>query len=183
MYPDKQILTTCMSSCMPFQIECIVKSFSAKCTQVAFNVRMAFGVTIEQPLELKFLQKLSLVFPKRNNFTKDSCYFSARSANERIRLCGRSRRWIYVRRWATRFNQRVFNTVPTVYPFDVRRWIGRLKYETRLFGNDLGSLSAWSHLTTGNVGVSNVARGGSFLGMDCMRDTGGANLGMTLNEK
>lgn len=38
------------------QIECVVESLAAECAQIAFDVRMAFHVTIKQSLECKRLR-------------------------------------------------------------------------------------------------------------------------------
>lgn len=44
-----------MCSCVSFQIERIIESFSAKCTQVSLNIRMAFHMTIQEPLQSESL--------------------------------------------------------------------------------------------------------------------------------
>ncbi len=52
-----------MCSSMSFEIESIIETFLAECTQVPFNIAVIFHVSIHETLQLKsFLAYLAFVF-------------------------------------------------------------------------------------------------------------------------
>lgn len=44
---------TCMSSCVPFEIKCVIESFAAEAAKVSFEVRMTLHVPVQESLQGK----------------------------------------------------------------------------------------------------------------------------------
>ncbi len=124
-----------MCSCMPLQIECVVESFSTKCTEVTLDVRVTFGVAIEQALERKFLKAPS--FLQASILRMNYFYLSTDSANIGSCLTGRGRCGIDVRRRGSGFQNWIFESVATVDPFYAARISSSSSSERKLKQNKI----------------------------------------------
>ena len=49
------IIDTCVYTCMAFEVECVVKSFSTESTEISFGVTVTFEVAVQQTLKSKLL--------------------------------------------------------------------------------------------------------------------------------
>lgn len=97
-------------SCVPFQVECIIESLAAERAQIAFDIRMTFHVSVEQPLQCKrFVTLSALEFIFIISISRFGCCLFIFVIAKTMTLNGINGQW-------------VFETMSTIYEFKLHFW-------------------------------------------------------------